>query len=265
MLSRRYFAAAFLSVLLSASAFSAPTAKQGRVLFVGNSLTYVGNLPAVFAAVCQTSGQSCPVEMIVAGGAALHDRLVDGSLDRPQIAANFDVVVLQERGGDLMGLPDDAAKIRADHAAIGLVEKARQLGIEPIFLGTYQPAPASAQLLAAESALAKKLQVKWVSVSDRLACGQRRNAALHWFYTDGMHPGSDLTLLMAVALYQQIFAAYPAARDITVRAPIYGSSSGLSANGFASAQPVRPGTASSISYDAATVQTLIELLKARCP
>jgi hypothetical protein len=50
-----------------------PTAPL-EVLFVGNSLTYVGNTPAVFDALTRASGRPSSSDMIVQGGAALRIR-----------------------------------------------------------------------------------------------------------------------------------------------------------------------------------------------
>jgi hypothetical protein len=266
MVSRRRFAAATLALLLSAAAAGAESqGKSVRVLFLGNSITYVGNLPAVFAALCEASGNKCSVEMIVTGGAALHDRVADRSMRRPEVAHGFDYLILQERGGDLIELPDAAAKASAQSAAQKLVADARRLGMKPILLGTYQPGPASASLVAAESAQAAALKMPHVSVSDYLECGKHENASLRWFYADGMHPGSDLTLMMAVGLHHEIFGSYPPAVALDVRAPVYGASSGLTSDRFASAQPVRAGTALSISYDATTVQAVIAVSRRPCP
>jgi hypothetical protein len=269
MWGRRALIAALLAVLVlgrPASVSSAELAPAAvRVLFLGNSITYVGNLPAVFASLCGASGHKCLVEMIVKGGAALSDRAIDGSLDRPDVAHRFDYVILQERGGDLIDLPDETARKSAESAAESLVLAARRLGMKPILLGTYQPWPASDPLVAAESNLSAKLKLPHLAVSNYLECGKRENGSLRWFYSDGMHPGSDLTLMMAMALHREIFGSYPPAVPISVRAPIYGASSGLTSESFASAQALRPGTPTSIDYDTATLQSVLGILEAKCP
>lgn len=50
-----------------------------RTLFVGNSLTYVGNLPAVFSALSSANGRTVTGDMIVRGGATLSQRVANGS------------------------------------------------------------------------------------------------------------------------------------------------------------------------------------------
>jgi hypothetical protein len=53
-----------------------------------------------------------------------------------------------------------------------------------------------------------------------------------------MHPGPELTLLMAVMLYRELFDSSPAATQIVVRAPIYQVSADLASRRRASAARV---------------------------
>lgn len=263
----RLFAMCLLALLAVCITRVSSGAQSARVLFFGNSVTYVGNLPAVLSALCTASGMPCSTEMIARGGATLTDRVADGSLDRATANGRFDYLILQERGGDIMGafMNQLEAQKRAETAAATLVRAARERRMEPVLLGTYQGSPeASRELVTAERVLASKLDAAYVPVSNYLDCGRREETSLRWFDRDGMHPGPELTLMMAVLLYREIFGSLPPAAQIVVRAPIYQVASGLSADEFASAQPVLPETASSITYDAATVQAVIELPHEQC-
>ncbi len=256
-----------LALLASCGTDTSAPAKSTRVLFFGNSVTYVGNLPAVFSALCSASGTQCFTEMIARGGATLTDRVADDSLERAIAKGRFDYLVLQERGGDIMGaqMNQSEAQERAESAAATLVQAAREHQMQPVLLGTYQGSPdASTALVSAERALANGFDAAYVPVSNYLGCGRRQNASLRWFDSDGMHPGPELTLLMAVMLYREVFDSSPSATEIVVRAPMYQVSSGLSADEFASAQPVLAGTASSTTYDVATVRAVLELAAAPC-
>ena len=268
MTVRQHFSAVLLMALLaSCSARESLSERPSRVLFFGNSVTYVGNLPAVFSALCGVSRKRCSAEMIVAGGATLTDRVSDSSLERALARARFDYLVLQERGGDVMGsmMNQSEAQERAESAATMLVQAARKRSIEPVLLGTYQVRPeASKALVTAERALARRLGVAYVPVSDYLVCGRQSSSSLRWFDRDGMHPGPELTLMMATLLYRELFGSFPSVDQIVVRAPIYAVYSGLSAGEFASDQPVLPETASSITYDADTVRAMIELAQEKC-
>ncbi|HMN44528.1 MAG TPA: hypothetical protein PKE27_08150 [Povalibacter sp.] len=252
----RFLAICVTTLLAACNSNDSPGSEPARVLFLGNSVTYVGNLPAVFSALCNASDRNCSAEMIVQGGATLTDRVDDDSLERPTVEDRFDYLILQERGGDLMGAQIDRSETQkhAESSAATLVRTAREHGMEPVLLGTYQgSSSASRALVTAETVLAKALDAAYVPVSNYLDCGRLKNGALRWLDRDGMHPGPELTLMMATSLYRELFGSFPPAGEIVVRAPIYPVSSGLSAEGFASAQPILPGTGASITYDAATV------------
>jgi len=256
-----------LALLASCSTDNSPPEKSTRVLFFGNSVTYVGNLPAVLSALCSASGTQCFAEMIAQGGATLTDRVADDSLERAISKGHFDYLVLQERGGDIIGAQMNqlGAQERAESAAATLVQAALEHKMQPVLLGTYQGfREASTALVSAERALASGLDAAYVPISNYLECGRRENASLRWFDRDGMHPGPELTLLMAVMLHRELLDSSPSATQIVVRAPIYQVSSGLSADEFASGQPVLPGTASSITYDVATVRAVLQLVDGQC-
>ena len=265
MIVRHWILAGLLLALLaSCDTDSSRPEKSTQVLFFGNSVTYVGNLPAVLSSLCSESGTQCFTEMIARGGATLSDRVADDSLERAIAKGHY---LVQERGGDIMGaqMNQSGAQERAESAAATLVQAAREHKMQPVLLGTYQGFPdASAALVSAERALADGFVAAYVPVSNYLECGRRDNASLRWFDRDGMHPGPELTLLMAVMLYRELFDSSPSTTQIVVRAPIYQVSSGLSADEFASAQPVLAGTASSITYDAATVRAVLQLADGQC-
>ena len=102
-MTNRIVRAMLLLVLLWAGAAFAAGESATRFLFVGNSLSYVGNLPAVFDALCRANGHAVHSEMLVEGGATLADRVQDASGAAHLVADHYDYLVLQERGGDLIG------------------------------------------------------------------------------------------------------------------------------------------------------------------
>jgi hypothetical protein len=209
-----------LSYLLIGTAHAGPTRPE-RILFVGNSLTYVGNLPAVFTALAAENGHSVQTGMIVKGGATLTQWLHDGSVPRALAAGHYDDVVLQERGDDFAcGFGPQVCKDSryALHALAGIVRKA---GAKPILLGTYQVAPdASQAIVAAESKAARNNALPYIAVSGRLNEGRKKIPYADWFARGG-HPGHDLVLLEAVLLYRQLYASLPQAKALQVRAPMF--------------------------------------------
>ncbi|SFN18285.1 SGNH/GDSL hydrolase family protein [Dokdonella immobilis] len=193
-----------------------------RVLFVGNSLVYVGNLPAVFDALARRNGRSVHSDMLVKGGATLSDRLEDGSVERALATVKYDHVVLQERGGDfLCTLGADSCK-RAAVSLQRLANMARSRDSKPLLLGTYQgSARASRAIVEAESAAATANGIPYVSISNRLQAGIQAAPSVRWLHADHMHPGHQLVLLEAIALYRTLFGESPKNGALRVSAPMH--------------------------------------------
>jgi hypothetical protein len=205
--------------------------KPTRVLFVGNSLTYVHDLPAVFTALAQSQGRTVEAAMLVRGGATLTQHLASGVLT-PQLLAKFDTVVLQERGGDLVCAeysPEMIQHCQASREAHAkLVQQVRAAGAEPILLGTSQPqADASRQLQENEAQLGRELGATTVVVSETVRRAMEQRPSADWISPDH-HPGEEHTLLVAIELYRAVFGVLPKPRDLLVKGEDYAASAHFS-------------------------------------
>jgi hypothetical protein len=254
-----------LLLLCSATAAAAGTPGQEvpqRILFVGNSLTYVGNLPATFAAMANANGHPVHSAMIVEGGATLEQRVADGSVLQALASYRPAVLVLQERGGDLLCGSNDTACRRSRQALQALARAGREAGAQVLLLGSYQSHPrASAMLVEQERDAANRAGIAYVEVSETLRRLSGETGSLAWYDADGVHPGPALTLLDAVRLYRTLFQALPA-RGFDVAAPVYTTSSGLRAElRDAAAAAPRPDTPQGIRYDDATIERLNAMLE----
>ena len=217
----KWLAALFaLSCVFANSAVAAAT-KPLQVLFVGNSLTYVGNLPAVMEALAASNGKSLQADMIVKGGATLTQWLDSGAVPKALQADHYDYVVLQERGNDFAcGFGPQVCK-DSRHALHALAAIVRGAGAKPILMGTYQVDHGASQaLVAAESKAAYAEDMPYLDVSTRLNAGRERVPYDDWFAKAG-HPGHTLVLLEAVLLYQQLYGGPPEAKPLQVRAPMF--------------------------------------------
>lgn len=217
----KWFAALFALSCVFASGASAAASKPLQVLFVGNSLTYVGNLPGVVEALAADNGKSLQVGMIVKGGATLTQWLDSGAVPKALQADHYDYVVLQERGNDFAcGFGPQVCK-DSRHALHALAAIVRNAGAKPLLMGTYQiDHGASEALVAAESKAANAEAMPYIDVSTRLDAGRERVPYDDWFAKAG-HPGHALVLLEAVLLYRQLYGAPPAAKPLQVRAPMF--------------------------------------------
>ena len=210
------------ALFCSSCAPAAEIDKDVRVLFVGNSLTYVGNLPAVLAALATSNGKRISTDMLVSGGATLADRVNDSSVKKLLAARRFDFVILQERGGDVLCVSDVGTGKSCDsyNAHIELGRIVRSHHAKPVVLGTYQSLePVSRAVEANEAVLAKRIGAVHVRVSERFRFARAQYPTMNWYAADGSHPGPDLVLFEAVRLYSAIYDASPAAHELRIAKP----------------------------------------------
>jgi len=263
---RWWIAAAALLVACALGARAAYEANKSRigtrVLFVGNSLTFVNNLPAVFAALSAANGYRVSTEMLVESGAALADRVADRSVDRLLELERFDYVVLQERAGAILcagqGSPEfDCEPSRRAHRE--LAARIRAHTAEPVVFGTYTLTPALVQPLQSnENEIAREIGARHAAVAVRLLTAMQAAPELDWLAPDG-HPGHDLTLLDAIVLYQALFHARPRADALIANGPIYDVSTAI----FDLNWRRVPAAANRYAYDAVRVQRVIDLVTAQ--
>ena len=70
--------------------------KKLRILFIGNSHTYVNDLPAIAAKMFREKGYDCEVTMIAHGGWFLEQHVQEPDVRFNILYGNYDYVVLQE-------------------------------------------------------------------------------------------------------------------------------------------------------------------------
>ncbi|MBW8367505.1 MAG: hypothetical protein K0M70_06565 [Arenimonas sp.] len=264
MKALRLFALPLLLTLLSCGAIDQPRLYT-KVLFVGNSLTYVGNVPAVYSALAQANGHDSPSDMIVRAGATLSQRVGDGSVARALEEGSYTHLVVQERGGDLMCSFGAGSCTQAREAVLALADVGRRNGAVVLLLGTYQSDPsASRQLIESESEAARNAGIPYIEVSGRLQRLRGTAPELSWFFAaDDFHPGRDLALLNALLVYHAIHGELPQPGPLTVKAPIYGSTSGLDETlRNSDAPPPLETTPIEVRYDSAVVEKLLDSLVA---
>ena len=238
----------------AAAASAGPTT---RVLFVGNSLTYVHNLPAMVSALASVNGKRVDARMLARGGATMQDHVNAGLAEKSMRSGEVDVLVLQEQGGALLcgsgpscdGPTQALARLTAD---------AQAAHVRPILLGTYQELPvASKAIEAAEVDLARKAGIETrVGVSEALRHARAVAPTRAWLAADG-HPGADLTMLMAIRLYHALYGSWPTARQVTVRGTDYSASPHFT--GWSIREEPGAGAASAQRFDADRMGALIAL------
>lgn len=221
LMRSKWLAVLFMLSCLFTSSAGAATPKPLQMLFVGNSLTYVGNLPSVLESLAASNGNPLQADMIVKGGATLTQWLDSGSVPRALAAKHYDYVVLQERGNDFAcGFGPQVCK-DSRHALRALAGIVRTAGAKPILLGTYEPdTEGAATLVDAEAKAARSTGMPYIAVSNLFVTGMKRYPNADWVRADH-HPGHALVLLDAVLLYRQLYGTLPPSTSFDVKAPMY--------------------------------------------
>lgn len=244
----------------------AEPARPTTVLFVGNSLTYVNNLPALLRALGDSQGKSISTETYAAPGGTLAERWREGHVAEALRTRKFDVVVLQERGGHLSACMASAQEQRKAPCAASLrayreISKlARERGARTLLFQTWGPD--------------KKWQAR-LDRSLRLVADQASAAifdaagaleALHKaqpkavLYPDGTHPSTQASLMLAVALYRDITGATPGPRDLRVRAPLLPVNAAVAADAPIESQTGLAGNGAVTFVPAALLSPLLDVL-----
>ena len=82
--------------LLSAACLAQSPAGPTRILFIGNSLTASGDIPARLAKLARATGRQAEVEQVTANGYSLEDHWHDGRALAAIRKKGWDIVVLQQ-------------------------------------------------------------------------------------------------------------------------------------------------------------------------
>jgi hypothetical protein len=86
-----------LSLSLAQGFPAASPPQPARILFIGNSFTYVNDVPAIVAAFAESAGLPAPVcRAIVSGGFSLEDHWDRGAAQKALAEETWDFVVLQQ-------------------------------------------------------------------------------------------------------------------------------------------------------------------------
>lgn len=207
-IARLYAPCLALSLLLSIGASSAErivdTSPAQRILLLGNSILYAGNVPATLSNLARRSGVPLDVSMYAQPGAKVSDIVNDDHAMGLLRSGHFDAVVFHDQGGNSACasepvLSDDCMRIVGDHRTI--TEAIRKGGATPYLLGTYQKSTeASMRIEAAESRIASDLDIVHIPVSAKWHEGMKTLPDSAWLAADGVHPGGALTALMAIEI-----------------------------------------------------------------
>ncbi len=228
----------FLSLLIllfllcscsSAANCSAQDASCTRVLFIGNSYTFVNDLPNTFAKLAQSGGhKKVEVGMAAQGGWALSNHLESSETLNQLNSTKWNYVVLQEQSE----IPSvEQSRTQAMYpAARELVRRIQERGATPIFfdtwahrdgapeygMNTYQSM--QAEIDTGYMGIAQELNVPIAPVGFAWFTAVQGHPELGLWQADGSHPTMQGTYLAACVFYAVIFHESPV--GLTYRADL---------------------------------------------
>ena len=191
-----------------------------RVLFVGNSYTYVNDLPATFADLARAGGQNVETGMIANGGETLAQHAASSETLDKIASAPWTVVVLQEQSETPATSPGRSMMYPA---ARTLAQKVRSIGAAPMFFMTWAHRDGisvagvntyeSMQLAidAGYNGIAEELDAAVAPVGFTWFVTRRDHPDLAMWQDDGSHPTVSGTYLAACVFYAAIFRQSPEA------------------------------------------------------
>jgi hypothetical protein len=190
-----------------------------RVLFVGNSYTYVNDLPSMVGALARAGGHQIETGMAAEGGLTLADHVASSATQAKLSSAPWDVVVLQEQSQ----IPA-IAQFRTDQmypAARRLIRTIRVAGERPMFYLTWAHrdgwpenglpdyARMQAQIDQGYLTIANELGVAVAPVGRAWSTVVTQSTRPGLWQDDGSHPEVAGTYLAACVFYAAIFGQSP--------------------------------------------------------
>ena len=181
---------------------AAPLPPGHNVLFIGNSLTYVNDLPAMVATLARAGGVTLQVRSLTAANRALVDFVLDGSAASTIQQGNWEHVVMQQGPTTVPICRDTAVMAVRDIAAL-----ARSAGAASVVMMSW---PARARLgdLAKvhESAqmAAVTASAKLAPVGDAWQLANQSDPSLDFYGPDNYHPSPLGTFLAALVIVEQV-------------------------------------------------------------
>lgn len=176
-----------------------------RVLFIGNSLTYTNDLPAMFERIAAVDGRRVTAEMIALPNYSLGDHLSSGI--RATLARKkFDVIVLQQGPSSL----DESRQLLIRDAKVfaSVVPRSTKIAVLMVWPPRARwralPDVAESHRLAAEA-----VSGVLIPAGTAMQAALERDPQLELFTDDGFHPAMAGTYLAALTVYRTLVGPLP--------------------------------------------------------
>ena len=186
--------------------FTQPT--PTRILFIGNSLTYSNDLPAMVCAMARSAGRQATCESVAKPDYGLEEHWNDRQA-RQAIARGWDVVVLQQGPSAL----PESRRLLIDYTRRFDVEIKKAGARTALFMVWPSLARRGdfSGVSQSYAAAAKDVDAALLPAGDAWRAAWAVDPKLPLYGPDGFHPSPMGTYLSALVIYEQIFASPPPA------------------------------------------------------
>ena len=215
----------FLCVLIVCTPGCSPTRSCSedpectRVLFIGNSYTFVNDLPGTFASLAKAGGHRVETDVEAEGGWMLSDHAQSKATRDKIKASEWDFVVLQEQS---QAPASEPVRVNQTYpAARKLVAQIREAGAEPVFFVTWAHQTGwpenglnsyesmQRQINTGYLTIARELDARLSPVGYAWFAAREENPQASLWQADGSHPSLQGTYLAACVFYAAIFEESP--------------------------------------------------------
>jgi hypothetical protein len=179
-----------------------------RVLFIGNSLTYVNDLPALVAAFAEAAGETPPeFRAVVAGGFSLEDHWRQGEARKAIEREKWNIVVLQQ--GPSASVEGRALLLRY---ARRFAPEIRRAGGKPALYMVW-PSTGRRQDFGGVSdsyrLAAEDIRGMLLPAGDAWRRVEKRAPKLALYSSDGLHPTVAGSYVAGAVIYAQLYGRSP--------------------------------------------------------
>jgi len=187
-----------------------------KILFIGNSYTYVNNLPDVFYVLLPDSiKQNAIIEMYTKPGTTLHQHWEKGEALNKIKSNNWDYVVLQEQSTLGFEAINTVPSIREPdffYKYAGLfIQEIERINAKPLLFLTWgrkNYADQQRDLNKAYINLSERLNVKLIPVGIVWQEVKTNHTNIELYLDDGSHPSPEGTYLVALVFYHSLFGDF---------------------------------------------------------
>lgn len=194
--------------VISLATFAGADAPPLRVLFLGNSLTYVNDLPQMVEAISSKGIRRVETGMIAGPNYGLEDLWRERRVHESIRSGRWDVVVMQQGPS---ALPESRANLVAWAKKFG--DLIREHGAEPALYMVWPASNrASDRQRVAESyrVAADACGCRLLPAGEAWQAAWKRNGRLSLYGVDGFHPNREGTFLAALVIWSELTGEAPA-------------------------------------------------------